>query len=1079
MKPIKLEMCAFGPYIDKTVIDFNKDLGEHGLYLICGDTGAGKSTIFDAITFALYGEGSLKDKDKKAFRNELAGPELVSYVDFTFSHNGKEYNVHREPEQEYAKKRGSGTKSYKESIVVTIDEHKTIEKLSEANRYISEELLHLTFEQFRQTVMIAQGEFYKLLNADSNSRKAIMQTIFQTKKYENMRQIMKNKKDEANSEIADANKQVVSYFESVKASFNEDLAESLADIKKSYEENSNAVDALYLMNFIDKINDFNEKFAKELKTKQEEVNKDFNRVNAEYSTADTTNKLLDRLDELNKKDMELETRKEEISHKEESYQIGNKALIYVKPAEDKYIEAKKLFIETGNDLDHSIEQHKKSLANFKASKEALELHKDSEDKISKLRLDIHTLSEKEHYYTDKLNLNRQINDAKLEIETLTKQLNGFEEKRLNLEVNIKKRQDYINANETVALDLQNAKVIFEKIGQAKNELASILDSNLPKLIHGRDRLEEEKNMHILQLNGYSEACNEYASKYKVYMQNQAGILAKDLEDGMPCPVCGSTSHPMLASFSEEEISQEELDALNNRNKELLEAINNHNLAMEKQRQGLSSIYHNILDNYNRIYNSVTDLPVLEDKDYFKTDSLDIDVLYDFEAGQTLEEEFKGLLNSANDLLDNAISKKQEEINEFSKINNFCQQAKKQLATYQEELEKHNASKEELSNKLEAAKTTFNKFEGQLNALPKLEFETINEAIAKREALTREMNDLENSFKAATNNLDLAKENLTKATSYYDNAKKNHDAADKACLKNSRAYDDAIKAYDFADELDYHTHLLSAEDLTKLNEEINNYKNEVKLVKTQLETVKKDCEGKTRVDVSSLMEALNKLRAELDKIKEDITIANNEIANNNSTKAAINKSFKKSEDLSKKASRYKRLDDLLSGQVAGSNKLSFETFVQLEGFEKILHAANKRLFTLTGGQFEFRRHSDGNKDFLKLNMLDSYTGKERPVGNLSGGESFKASLSLAIGLSDSISHSSGGIELDTLFIDEGFGTLDEKSLNDSMVLLKELASGSKLVGIISHREELKSTIKKHLIVTKSRSGGSHLEIDSGI
>lgn len=1078
MKPIKLEICAFGPYIDKTVIDFSKDLGEHGLYLICGDTGAGKSTIFDAITFALYGEGSLKDKEKKAFRNELAGPELVSYVDFTFSHNKKIYNVHREPEQEYARKRGSGTKPYKEAIVVTIDEHKTIEKLSEANKYIAEDLLHLTFEQFRQTVMIAQGEFYKLLNADSNSRKAIMQTIFQTKKYENMRQIMKEKKDKANSDIADANKQIASYFESVKANFNEELANTLAAKKKDYTENSNAVDAHHIMDFIDKINSFDEEFIKEHELKLASINENYNKVNKEFITANETNSLLDKLEELNKKDIELQARKEEISHKEESYKIGQKALIKVKPAEDKYLEAKKQYTKAGNDLELFLNYHKKALEKFNECKKALELHKDSEEVISKLRLDIHTLSEKEHFYNDKNTINKQITDKSQEANRLTKELNDFEEKRLKLEEEIKNKQDLINKNESVALDLQNTKINFEKLTQAKEELYDLINTKLKSIFKFKKMFIEATYTLDEQNNLYIKACEDYGKQYSAYMKNLAGIIAsKELCEEKPCPVCGSIHHPAPAKLTETVVTSEDLEKLNKANNEQLGKLNNYKSKMEGILKDLANKYENLLNSYKRIFDTINGLPALKDKDYLGLEKLTVGKLAPKE--EEADNELEAILEHAYELLTNTVTDLQANIKKLSALANEYNKAKENLATYQVLLDKHKLSKEELTNKLEAAKTTISKLEGQLNALPKLDFDDIDMAIAKRVELTNKANELENSFKAAKNNYDSANEALTKASSNYDNAKKNYDNANQSFLNNSKAYNEAIKSQDFADELDYHTHLLSAEDLSKLNNEINSYKNELSSNKSLLEDTKKSCEGKTRVDITSLKESLDKVKLELDKTKQDITIANNEIDNNNSTKAAINKSFKKSEDLSNKAIRYKRLDDLLSGQVAGSNKLSFETFVQLEGFEKILQAANKRLYTLTNGQFEFKRHSEGNKDFLKLNMLDSYTGKERPVGNLSGGESFKASLSLAIGLSDSISHSSGGVELDTLFIDEGFGTLDEKSLRDSMTLLKELSSGSKLVGIISHREDLKDNIKKHVIVTKNKTGGSHITIDNGI
>lgn len=1094
MKPIKLTMCAFGPYINETSIDYSKDLGDKGLYLICGDTGAGKSTIFDAITFALYGEGSLKDKDKKAFRNELADPQIISYVDFTFSHNGTIYNIHREPEQKRANKRGPGLIPAKESIILTIGDpkdHNTMERLKETNNYIVDEILHLSFEQFRQTVMIAQGEFYKLLNADSNSRKAIMQTIFQTKKYEIMRQKMKERKDNANSKIADANKQIVSYFESVKANFNEELSNSLDAIKDELKANTNGVDALYLLDFIDKINASNKEFASKKEIELDSLTKEYNQINASYITAGENNALLDKLDELNKKDIELKAMADSINHKKEQYNIGHKALIYVKPAEDKYLEAKKLCDEASKDYTLASDNLNAATINYNNKNEAVDKLKDSEEQINNLNLRINSLLEKEHYYEDVNNINQALNSEKALASKISQELDDFDKKRLKLEEEIKTRSEFITANEHIGITLKEATTDFEKLAMCKQEIDDLIHKDIENVFELRNTIEGSNKVLAGKLEEYDKHCKDYADKLYNYKLNLAGILAKDLKDNECCPVCGSTNHPKIATINVAVVSEEELDKLNNDNNQLLDKINNYKAKIAAKEQELSSICNNIVLNYTRIAKNFTDINMATIKPYYNNDNdNDNTVLLSNNLEQALaileiedfstELEFDIKLNKAQRTVADYMEVYKAAISKLTDINNKYNTLKDELSNYQDELNRHNESKESLSTKLEEAKTKISNLEGQLNSIPKLEFANLSEARLKRMELTNNCKELDTNYKKAKNEFDIAKDNLTKAKTSLDNAAKIV-KTNKANLEVTKTdFNDTLTSQGFADELDYHTHLIDAQSLNHLNEEINKYNTAVSTNSTLLETTKKQCEGKVKVDITKLKNAVDESKALIEKIRHDITIANNEITNNNETKAIINKTYKESEELSIKASRYTRLDNLLSGQIPGSDKLSFETFVQLEGFEQILLAANKRLYTLSNRQFEFRRHTDGNKEFLKLNMHDNLTGKERPVGNLSGGESFKASLSLAIGLSDSISMSAGGIELDTLFIDEGFGTLDEASLKDAMELLKELSADRKLVGIISHRAELKDAIKKKVIVTKdTKTRGSYIKIDNGL
>ena len=1158
MKPIRLEICAFGPYRDKVIIDFKKDFGDNGLYLICGDTGAGKSTIFDAITFALYGEGSLTDKDKSAFRNETAADESISYVDFTFTHNGREYSIHREPEQIHTMKRRKQTTLFKENVLLKREPEPPLEKVTAVNKEIAENILHLSFKQFKQTVMIAQGEFYKLLNASSDERKSIMQTIFQTRKYEDLRQLIKKMKDDANDTIKEGNTKIVTIFDGVYADFYEDTtlstglpnnlttnwdkestvdsdanlstestsdladnlsiestsdladkssiesASDLADnlptsnlneqlklIKKNNEENTNGIDAEYLINFIDKITTYNNELLTSLNATLAREESNLSKVTMTYNTATETNNFFIRRNELSKEKSDLDGQKEHFVSLQASHDTGMRALTEVKPVWDKYDTAL-------NDSKKAEESLQKNTEQLNKDKEALKIAKSNYIQLDELnkdltakQIDYNKMLEDEPKYDLKEALTKEINLLNDSIKKDEEKKAEYEKYIIDVNEINQNHKKYIEDHKddkTALLTANQQASTFNKLYAEASEIYNRIGHDF------RDSFTKYRECHNKVIKKKDEFDNKFtfsSERKREYMLSQAGFLAKDLQEGDKCPVCGSTTHPHLATVSNKSCSKEEIDRLEQECNDISATLSEYKKQEGIAQANLENIGDSIFSSFEKTRKSLEEFVEIPPIDFcMKWTSIKGNLNEISKYIDKLDENNSALVENLNhenhftkkafDLLDDFDKDLNQKIDQLKKLDKAYDEHEKAIKNNEIKLDKITNGLNEITERLNNNKNNLNLKKGRLSALKELKFATKIKAIEHKAALDKDIKDINSKI----NNIQKAYESATKQYTKSKADLENSTRLQKEAVANlsfaTSTLQDSLKKNDFVSIDDFKANLKSKSELDALLTKINEYNNNVNRVASLLKEMNKKCEGKEFADTNELKGKLDAIKAKVDKTREIVLKIENENTNNDNSRESIGKIYSANQKENKKAAMYTRLDNLLSGQVKGSSKISFETFVQLEGFEHIINAANKRLYTLTRGQFELIRRKDMTKDILSLSMHDNLTGKQRPVGNLSGGESFKASLSLAIGLSDQISHNAGGVELDTLFIDEGFGTLDENSLRDALDLLKNLSDGQKLIGIISHREELKDAIKKQIIVKKDYAKkSSYVKVDTGV
>lgn len=877
MKPIKLIMSAFGPYAGITEIDFSL-LGESGLFLIAGDTGAGKTTIFDAISFALYGEasGGNERRKSKSFRSDYASPKVETYVKFTFTHKDETWVIRRNPEYIRSKLIGTGiTKQTADAHLSCLETGRVWFGQQEVNAQVNA-LLGLTQDQFTQTVMIAQGDFLKILNASSEERKNLFQKLFNTKHYEALRLKLQDMNSACNKE-----------------------RETL-DTRISVAAAKVAPDA-----------DFPEKELLQLYC----------------SDPKYAEPLLEVLTRLIAQEKQVQT--QAAQQKADLDQQRRVSTILLEQG------------RTTNQLFNEQQQCNRMLTELLAQQGIIDDRQQQLDRAHKTQqlLPTQTLlkSTESHLCT----LNRDLLAAQSAMEEAAPQL-PLAQKQLD--------EATAHQPEADAL-LQQARLL--------NELLPILHE-LGKLQKQQHQLQAAL---VRQTAESREADETYCAAKESYYLSQAGLLAKSLEPGQPCPVCGACEHPRPATLAASAVTREMLEAA------------------EKRRRDAE--------------NQLTDTS---------------NQLTGISAQITVSMEHLSALHVQADETEASVKQK---------IRQMTEQA-----------QEFRTAIEHSRKALHDLQLAFKESEGKVQSLQK----QIADTTGKR-------NDQQRLFAAG------------------------------------------LAEQGFADSRDFELAIMQEAAMAKLEKEIRAHDAQKRSLTDQLTQLQEKLKGKSPADLTDLENQQATLDAAQKKADTDEKAASGKVT----LHEGIHKEILAACRLRKRREEHwavvRDLYDCCSGKTGGNRraKLTFETYVQQYYFKQIVAAANKRLTVVTDGMFTLRCKEEAadrvHQSGLGLDVLDRSTGQWRDVSTLSGGESFLASLALALGLSDIVQGQSGVIRMEAMFIDEGFGTLDENALRNSLRVLEDLADGKRLIGIISHVQELEEKIDRQIIVSKTLSG-STLSIVNG-
>ena len=1050
MKPLKLVMSGFGPFADREEIRFEEEKLD-GVFLVTGDTGSGKTTIFDAISFALYGEASGEWRSSEGFRSGYAQEETKTFVEMSFLQKGKRYCVKRNPEYQRPSKRGQKLVKEKQEAVLEYADGTTISGVRQVNEAI-QELIGIDRKQFKQVAMIAQGEFLSLLTANSKERGEILRKVFETENFK----ILQNKLSEKESEYAKKcerqDQNLLQIMQGIKIEQEFPEREKLL---KSREEKRVQETEEWLDNLV-KWEREQEKWTKkkieELEEEIQKQNKEIGRVKYEETTFlnfETAKKELEK----------LEKEEERQQDQKEILEAAKKAVRKILPLENRWREEK----EKQKQLEQQIQKQEETLqrANFlqKELEEERQRWEEEKQKEEEKERQILEFEEKKPFREKK----RKLGEEK---RALIEKKGIFQEK---IEIAVKRQEELL---------LEQQKMIqYEKEEEGAEREAEICSAKIKELEKKRQEIwnlwKEKCDFDIIQ-NKEEKLLEEYKEKRKrweehnqnfqeiekLFFGNLAGILAQDLEENMPCPVCGSTHHPHKAQSVHSAVTREEWEELRKENDKQRNELSEKRTELETKKIEIKSKEEESLKKLSQLMEEILGEEYEEKKSHLQREKYQEELEY-------LEEKNKELLNEKK----KQQTEYEERVKKKKEAQKRVREISEDLPRYQKEEKAAREQETEFDKQIWLCQQNLDEIEKKY---PNIE-EMRDEEEEKIETLKQEVEFSRKKREEIQEKQQTQKEEQIRLQTILDAKKAEYEEQIKNTEKYEKVWSSAYKNEGFATEESYQNALRSEKEIKALETFLeenerrkNNLRAEIKVMEEQL------C-SKERRDVLELeqkAEATKKEKQKYQELYQDFSLY---VKRN----CEIQKEIEELTQVQKKDrclyGKYKELSDTANGRLKGKEKLAFEQYVQRFYFRQVVQKANHRFYKMSGGQYELHcmEYADDNKRLsgLDLEIMDYYTGKMRSVKSLSGGESFQAALALALGLSDVIQSYAGGIDVDAVFIDEGFGSLDVNALEQAVKVLTDLSGENRMVGIISHVSELKERIEKKVELTKTMKGSS--------
>ncbi|MFC0560318.1 AAA family ATPase [Halalkalibacter alkalisediminis] len=1023
MKPLKMTITAFGPYKNEETIDF-KDLKDHRLFVISGNTGAGKTSIFDAICFALYGDASGEDRsDSRMLRSQFAEDDVHTSVDFEFELRGRSFRVFRQmPHIKGTNKTPTGDK-YELYETTNQSEILLVDRLTVGNvNQKIQEIIGLTKDQFRQIVMLPQGEFRKLLTSDTENKEEILRKIFRTVHFKQMAEGLNEKRLVSQKVYEKQRQERDLYIKNVEKTLPKREGSTLVQVLEQENYNTHQV----------------------LEALAEET--------CFY------------LEERNKQQQRLDQTKEQLKEKTEQYHLA-------KAVNDRFNALKKerqQKIKLDEQLPIIQEKEQKLSQAMKASQ--IEIHEN-------YLLDV---------TTEKINLQKNQEAAKFEFEQaetalsqaqkayLTEEENKQVREEANLTVN--KLKEYLpdvseldQKKQTVTLFKQEVLALHDRVEhinktrtEKKDEKGSLVTKikQLEENIKGIP--ETSQNLQIVQAQvkagkaylslsakqvklsnqvflkevELGKVKETYEQLETLWIEGQASLLAKHLHEGAPCPVCGSEEHPNRAESTAEIPTKDLLDQ------------------KRFEKDQMDGAYRTLQAELSAVYSQTNEKKQELITLGVKVEQNEVDLEQLKQVEQELETKLLRLKSDQEKV--DGLRMKQEKLEDII-----------------EDLETEKTYTESsLHQKQSSYQTEQALLEQKMNTIPE-HLQSIDALAGEIKKAQQVKQELEQRWQDVQQELTQAKERQLTADMTLKNVVQQLEVTLEKKAKALRTFKEALLEANFASEEDYVDCKLPKQSREAIQNEVELFKANRSSLTQQIENTEKELQGKEQKDLHVLVEQLKQLEQELEGIHQGLTQINQFYEAAMKGKNNIELAHEQVEEAEEMFYLHKDLYDVVRGE--NSKKMSFERYLQIEFLEQIVQAANERLNRLSNGQFQLirseRLEKRGKQSGLGLDVFDNYTGHNRDVKTLSGGEKFHASLSLALGMADVIQSHQGGISIETMFIDEGFGSLDEESLNKAIDTLIDLQQSGRLIGIISHVQELKQAIPAILDVKKTREGHS--------
>ena len=989
MKPIRLELKEFGPYKNE-IIEWDKIINEP-IFLITGKTGSGKSTLFDAITYALYNK-TTGGKDIASLRTKTALDKDKTQVTFDFELSGKKYRIERT--LAYLKAGNKNLTSGKVALMQYNDEK--LEVIATKEQEVKEkveELIGLDDKQFCQIIILPQGKFKEFLLSKSSEKKETLRSLFNTYFYQKFVEQLQEQAKKLDSSHKQKEKELITRFEQF------DIEEELT--KFEYLKDENFEEILSII----------QSQEETIKIEKKELLKLERSFSKEKENFIGLSKLNDKFTQLKSNKSELE----ELSEREDYYgklRLEVEKLKELQKSKDKIIEYSTLLNKLSRlrklekDLLIDTEKYKLDLENNKKLEVELYTQKDNIEELRKETIDY------KFFYN---NFNELIL-AKNNIEIYSKTL---EELTLKKETYKELDSSLKVAKESYLEDIEEKNILESSIGKLKLEVLK-KEQDVEKLEEYNNKLSEVNNKSVKltidkkQLEELELEKKKLEQEVELLNKNKEQEILNDfllkLHEGDDCPLCRQKIEhlpeiPDLAVVDESiEISLQKV------NKDIIQ-LETLIKKDEEEIERISTLLKNLEDTIK--FKAKEELLQLEDE--LKVENIKlIDIS---KAIKISEDKIKGLNQEIEELLEllkNEDEIKQKHLEAKNKIEQFEKNVKIELDEFTDYYEKIQSQVEDFDNTCNVL---------QNNG---------NELLVRKTRLETEQKNNETNLLEVSKRIESIVDNFTKS-------------------KLNKYYITLEMAEEDIGELN---------NLEEFESQINKFEDAKKIILNTIEKLEEELQEMEQPDLEEGQQKLKNIESQVNDFIEKVAILNTRLENNKKLYDKIHSEYINLLKSSKEIREIIAFSDVVSGKT--ENRKSLETYVQGYYLDLILVAGTKRLLQMTNDRYRFIRRDEKSKggglQGLEIEIHDIYLNSTRIVSSLSGGELFLASLALALGLAEVIQNESGGISLETIFIDEGFGSLDAETLDIALTTLIDLQSYGRNIGIISHVSELKERIR---------------------
>lgn len=1066
MRPLQLTMQAFGSYGKRTVIDFTGT--SQNLFLITGDTGAGKTTIFDAIVFALYGEASSGNnrKDGIELQSQFAGTAVEPYVELRFSEQrGGEtdiYTVRRMPRHIRPLRRGRGQREEKEKVSLILPDGTEYAQNQKQTDAKLEEIVGLTKGQFMQVAMIAQGEFMELLRAKSDEKKLIFRKLFNTGLYQDIVDELGRRRQEQKAGM-----------DQLRAAMQNEISHAV--IPDKYAGAGEMARRKKKLLSSDRIEVAEaEVFLKELRELCRELEEEEEVAKAACAEAEekrgACRDALTQGQELLQSFTQRELAERELSAcaaaaeqvREKRRLVAEIEAAYeVQSVAQRYEDAAK----TVTDMERKLQETEQALPERRAACERAEGQEAAARKL--FDAEAACCVQTETRVRQALDIFGQLRNAgkqKQAAETALTQARKAAERAETARTQFEEQEQNWRRQAEELGDVEARRERWKSRQRETEELAAQAETvrKAAQRVKVQERTARRAALAYEEARQkYQQTSGDYERKQRLFLDAQAGFLARErLRPGEPCPVCGATEHPHPCELAEEhrELTRAEIEALAGEVTEKQQAMEKASavsgaaaeLLREKQNQWKKE-KDTLQERFERC--------ALESGASF-SEQAEGESLPVPEVGAWIADRQRALREEEEPLTRDASA--------LTRIQKSLAGADERRKTLREQCEKCIQAVTQAERELTAAQTTLNSLQ------ERQEYPSEQEAKRELARAGAKRDEMDAAWQTAKKQAQRARSVRERVEVLLARYQRELPEQRDIMLQRWKEYQNALTERNLSETAWRETVGAYPKSLIRrLQDEVAEHGKRQAAARARQETAEAAIAGRERPEPEVLREALNRAEEQYREKQSIYETIHRTLQTDTEVRDALTVRLRERAGRMREYARLDSLYERLAGKRTGS-RMDMETYVQRYYLQRILRAANVRFHDMSAGQFALRmvdaeRAGEGKNRGLDLMVYSQVTGKEREIRTLSGGESFLAALSLALGMADQIQESSASVHLDMMFIDEGFGSLDEHSRTQAVKVLQQMAGGSKLIGIISHVSELKQEIEDQLLVTKEEDG----------